>query len=427
MAGQPSLAIGEVRKKPTVKVGKDKWRACSSYGAADGKTKRCQKDRPTKRAAEKAVAEEIEARLGVEANGRIKPDTLMTELLDVVMREQVTNAGSRYALRSQDTYRRAARILRPRLGEWRVSEATTRRLTLLAMKVRDDHGHTTARLCLTLLRLMCRLALLEGACVVNVARPVELERSGENVGGKARSLSEADLAAILEGLQTSTALVPKRKDTAKDEVRTVAQFVADNDLFEPMMVLAATGLRRSELLAVVWDDFDDVAGTLAVRSHVVRAFDDDYKSRLVHEATTKTEGSAGLVPLPAEVVSMLKKRRFRMGQGMSVLPGVPPLIFPSLYGGVRDPDAFAKAWRMVRGGIGYPDVNLHMFRSTVGTLVKDALGSRVAADQLGHANVSMLEDRYVGRGSVHHAAAEVMGRALRGEGSRTGDAGRDVG
>jgi integrase len=40
---------------------------------------------------------------------------------------------------------------------------------------------------------------------------------------------------------------------------------------DPITILIATGLRRSELLALRWDDDDDGAGTITVTGKVVRA------------------------------------------------------------------------------------------------------------------------------------------------------------
>jgi integrase len=39
---------------------------------------------------------------------------------------------------------------------------------------------------------------------------------------------------------------------------------------DPITILIATGLRRSELLALRWDDYDDGAGTITVTGKVVR-------------------------------------------------------------------------------------------------------------------------------------------------------------
>ena len=44
-----------------------------------------------------------------------------------------------------------------------------------------------------------------------------------------------------------------------------------NDLVDSVTVLIATGLRRSELLALRWTDFDETTGTMTVAGKVVRA------------------------------------------------------------------------------------------------------------------------------------------------------------
>ena len=40
---------------------------------------------------------------------------------------------------------------------------------------------------------------------------------------------------------------------------------------------------------------------------------------------------------------------------------------------------------------------------------------RAAADQLGHANVSMTQNVYMARGGVHPAVAELMDRVIEDE------------
>jgi integrase len=46
--------------------------------------------------------------------------------------------------------------------------------------------------------------------------------------------------------------------------------------------------------------------------------------------------------------------------------------------------------------------NSHSFRKTVATLIDDAgLSTRIGAVHLGHAKVSMTQDRYMSRGRVH--------------------------
>ncbi len=66
------------------------------------------------------------------------------------------------------------------------------------------------------------------------------------------------------------------------------------------------------------------------------------------------------------------------------------------------PDNFNKQWRKVREELGVPEVTSHSFRKSVADLIDDGgLSARVGADQLGHAKVSMTQDKYMSRGRGH--------------------------
>jgi len=57
-----------------------------------------------------------------------------------------------------------------------------------------------------------------------------------------------------------------------------------------------------------------------------------------------------------------------------------------------------------------PDVTSPSFRKTVATLIDDArLPARIGADHLGHAKVSMTQDRYMTRGRHAHAGGRPAG------------------
>ena len=47
------------------------------------------------------------------------------------------------------------------------------------------------------------------------------------------------------------------------------------------------------------------------------------------------------------------------------------------------------------------------------TLIDDeGLSARIGADHLGHANVSMTQDRYMSRGQVHVQVADLLDRTV---------------
>lgn len=55
----------------------------------------------------------------------------------------------------------------------------------------------------------------------------------------------------------------------------------------------------------------------------------------------------------------------------------------------------------------------HSFCKTVATLIDDAgLSARIGADHLGHAKVSMTQDRYMSRGRVHNQVADLLDCAV---------------
>ena len=92
------------------------------------------------------------------------------------------------------------------------------------------------------------------------------------------------------------------------------------------------------------------------------------------------------------------------------------MIFPSTAGTWRDPDNFDKQWRKVREDLGVPEVTSHSFRKSVADLIDvGGLSARVGADQLGHAKVSMTQDKYMSRGRTHIEVAALLDRAISNE------------
>jgi integrase len=61
-------------------------------------------------------------------------------------------------------------------------------------------------------------------------------------------------------------------------------------------------------------------------------------------------------------------------------------------------------------------VTSHSFRKSLATLIDEGgLSARIGADQLGHAKVSMTQDRYMRRGKVHVEVADLLDRAISDE------------
>ena len=85
------------------------------------------------------------------------------------------------------------------------------------------------------------------------------------------------------------------------------------------------------------------------------------------------------------------------------------VIFTAPAGGLRDPSNTQADLRAVFAAAGFGWVTSHVYRKTVATLMDQAgLSARQAADQLGHAKVSMTQDNYFGRKIARTGAAALL-------------------
>jgi integrase len=85
------------------------------------------------------------------------------------------------------------------------------------------------------------------------------------------------------------------------------------------------------------------------------------------------------------------------------------VVFTAPGGGLRDPSNTQADLRVVFTAAGFNWVTSHIYRKTVATLMDEAgLTARQAADQLGHAKVSMTQDSYFGRKVARTGAADLL-------------------
>ncbi|MEZ0052118.1 integrase [Mycobacterium sp. MAA66] len=389
MAGRPPLRIGQHGKITRTSLGGGVWLARCRFRDADGLTRIVERRSPTGQVdqygkmAEDELIQSLKVRSAPGISGKIKAETKLSALVQ----QHLDNLnGKNRSPATMTTYRSAQRKLMKYSDSLRVSEAKPGRLNEVIDSVRKTHGANMARHCRTLLRGAMQLAVLDEVLPANPVAQVDRIESAVRPKG-ARALDDAELRALLSTLRASDECVRM-------------------DLVDPVTVLIATGMRRAELLALRWEDFDEKAGTLTVAGKLVRIQGDGLR-RL---DGGKTASAARTVPVATFAVTALSGRRGRAFWGEQ------PMIFPSTAGSWRDPDNFNKQWRKVRDDLGVPDVTSHSFRKSVATLIDSAgLSARVGADQLGHSKVSMTQDRYMGRGKVHPEVAAVLDRAISDE------------
>ena len=190
--------------------------------------------------------------------------------------------------------------------------------------------------------------------------------------------------------------------------------VVDDRLHACFAFAALTGLRRSELLGLRWEDIDFERAQVSVRRGLVAVGAD------VHEGTPKS-GHARTIAIDGETIALLKRHRaaqleerpawgeawtntgqlFTREDGQAMRPGTPTQTF--------DRRVAQVPVRRIR---------LHDLRHTHATLLLAAgTHPKVVQERLGHASVQITLDVYsrVTEGMQEDAAALIGSLVLGGQ------------
>ena len=264
--------------------------------------------------AEDALIETLNQRLAA-GGGEVTLDTKIMALVDQHI-ERLEEDGR--SVRTIDTYRYCAKLLRKIIAGVRVGEATPARLDAAIRSMRNAHGDVMAVQSKTILRGGLHLAVMANVLAANPVRDVSPMRAKSRPNGAAGAHRRRAARALREaaGVGGMPASRSGRPGHAVHRDRTA-------DLRAARAPLG--GLRRSPL-------------TLTVSGKVVRAAG----KGLMRVDETKTAAGRRTIPLPTFAATVLVARR------LCRIWVSKPMIFPSSAGTWRDPDNFRARWREVR-------------------------------------------------------------------------------
>ncbi|BAX98800.1 phage integrase [Mycobacteroides stephanolepidis] len=313
-------------------------------------------------------------------------------------------------------------------GHRRLMEAPTPVMEKFLTTVAETRGAGAAKSSRTVLSGMYNYAIRmsNGAIMVNPLREVKLARRKGGKRGGARQLNVDEVRDILIAIRTSDLQCPRILAKAEREKGiesytppTVAEFCADADIVDWIVMLIATSHRRSQSLATTWPELDLKAGVMRPTRKLIRV---KGRGLVLVPIEDDTKGSDNEIALPQFAIDALKIRKRRLAERRLVDPrpaptGCEDLVFPSENWTPRDPNNVAAQWRRVRSALGLPvSITAHSFRKAVATILDDAgLSARIAADVLGHADPSMTQRFYMARGRAHSEAATALHQAIAGE------------
>lgn len=213
---------------------------------------------------------------------------------------------------------------------------------------------------------------------------------------------------VTRNLVLKSAVPTAEKRTYTQEQYDVVHAFAETHPFGlPILVLLETGMSRSELLGLRWEDFDEKEGLLHIHEGLV-----DQKDTATGKWATVSDGLKNsyrerVVPIGRELVRRIALSPKVVSVGGNVKHGIPPtpkitaFIFHSPQGGPYSPKNWVnRVYKPFMAALvaTHPDVpalNPHELRHTRATLWKDQKVDLFSiAKLLGHSDLEMLVKRY---------------------------------
>ncbi len=225
--------------------------------------------------------------------------------------------------------------------------------------------------------------------------------------------------AVRDGLLAKNpAAAVKRPGIARREARHVSALDVNKLLLcadglrycNVLVLIAATGLRRGEALALHWSDLDLDAGLLVVRGTLGRV-----GGKLVI-TEPKTDRSRRTVPISPALVTQL--RAHRADQEAERLAARNQwqdygLVFASEFGTPVDPRSILRTAQIAAQKAGMSNISVHALRHSAAVAwLESGVHIKAVADLLGHSSVAITGDIY-GHTSDDTARAAVEGLAGR--------------
>jgi integrase len=236
-----------------------------------------------------------------------------------------------------------------------------------------------------------------------------------------RRQAQEEAAKIMASVATGTHVDPST-ETVKareieiltpEQVQTVLATLHGRSLYPIVATALGTGLRRSELLALRWQDVDLDGAMLRVE----RALEQTKRGGLVFRQP-KTRHGKRSVSLPPSTVTVLREHRVtQLEQRLTLSLGkasAGALVFATWDGSTRSPNALTKEWSlaMQRAGL---TATLHSLRHThASMLIASGLDVLTISRRLGHGSPAITLGVYGHLFKPDDRAAAIMEAALSG-------------
>ena len=151
-----------------------------------------------------------------------------------------------------------------------------------------------------------------------------------------------------------------------------------------IVICLYTGIRLGELLALIWNDIDFKSGIMTISKTAYR-IKQNGKPQVVIDKP-KTKNSSRLIPLPKQLLEILKRAR-RISKSDFVLS--------TRTGGIVGTRAYQKTYERILKKLDIPYKNFHSLRHTFATrAIEMGMDVKTLSEILGHKNPVITLQRY---------------------------------
>ncbi len=191
------------------------------------------------------------------------------------------------------------------------------------------------------------------------------------------------------------------------EITHFLEVAKDSPYYTLFFTALYTGMRRSEMLALRWQDIDFLFSQVSVSRSLHQLKDGSYV--FTQPKSAKSRRTIALSPSAILTLQENKEKQEATRAKLGVSLKDDDLVFSTLEGKPLRPNTVSRAWTMLAARAGVKVIRLHDARHTHASLMlKQGVHPKIVQERLGHASIQITLDTYshVAPGLQEAAAAQ---------------------